>query len=130
VLPIAATLSRQHNGHVMLVQVVQRPEMPRHMPLTQDEMRLGDSIVQSNQCEAEHYLAGLKDRLPGEIEARVLVGSHAGSMLHQLALQEHVDLIVLSAHGYSSLSAWPYGSQTASFITYGNTSVLIIQDMP
>ena len=130
VLPIVATLSRKHGGHVLLVQVVQRPEIPRRMPLTQNEVHLADAIVQGNQHEAEHYLAGLKDRLPGDMETRMLVGSHAGSMLHELAAQEQIDLVVLSAHGYSSQTAWMYGSQATSFLTHGNTSVLVVQDTP
>ena len=130
VLPIVATLSRKYGGHVLLVQIVQRPEIPRHMPLTPDEVQLADAIVQGNQYEAGHYLAGLQDRLPGNVETRVMVGQHVGAVLHQLTEQEQIDLVVLCAHGYSSQTAWMYGSQTANFLTYANTSVLVVQDTP
>jgi nucleotide-binding universal stress UspA family protein len=129
-LPVVATLSRKHGGHTLLINIVQRPEMPRHLPLTQDEGRLAEAIVQGNQVEAENYLAVLQDRLPGNVETRVLVGPHVGSMLQQLAVQEQIDLVVLSAHGYSSQTAWTFGSQTAHFLAYGNTSVLVVQDTP
>jgi nucleotide-binding universal stress UspA family protein len=130
VLPVAAALSRKHNARITLAHVVQRPEMPRRTPLTQEEMRLADAIVASNQAEAERYLAVLKDRLPGEVEDRVLIGADAGYALHQLAQQEPIDLIVLSAHGYSNQTAWPYGRLTARFILHGATSVLVVQDTP
>ena len=44
--------------------------------------------------------------------------------------KENADLVMLAAHGRSSDSRWPYGSITTSFIVYGNTAVLIIQDLP
>ncbi len=40
------------------------------------------------------------------------------------------DLVLLSAHGYSGETRWPYGSLATSFILYGNTPLLIVQDLP
>lgn len=130
VLPVAAALSRKHTAHIILAHVVQRPEMPRRTPLTQEDLGLSDAIVASNRAEAERYLAVLKDRLPGQVEDRVLIGPDAISTLYQLGLQEQIDLIVLSAHGYSNRAAWPYGSLTAGLTLHGATSVLVVQDMP
>jgi nucleotide-binding universal stress UspA family protein len=39
------------------------------------------------------------------------------------------DLVMLVAHGHSGERRWPYGSMTSSFISYGNTSLLIMQDL-
>lgn len=130
VLPVAAALSRKHNTCVTLVHVVRRPEMPRRTPLTHEVMGLSDAIVESNRVEAERYLAMLKDRLPGQVEDCVLISSDVTSTLHELAHHEPVDLIVLSAHGYSNQAARPYGSLTASLIMHGATSVLVVQDTP
>ncbi|MCL4505807.1 MAG: universal stress protein [Chloroflexi bacterium] len=128
VLPVAAILARRQGGQYMLAHVVRRPEMPRRTPPTPDEVRLADALVDANQKEAERYLAWIKERLPGEVETRILVGNNPASTLHQLALQEQIDLIVLSAHGYSYQPEWPYGSLTASFVMQGVTSVLVVQD--
>jgi nucleotide-binding universal stress UspA family protein len=49
--------------------------------------------------------------------------------LHEIASDEDVDLVMLSAHGYSGESKWPYGSVVISFIAYGNTPLLIFQDI-
>jgi nucleotide-binding universal stress UspA family protein len=49
--------------------------------------------------------------------------------LHELVAVEDVDLVVLSAHGYSCKTKWPYGSVTASFIDYGTTPLLVVQDL-
>ena len=40
-----------------------------------------------------------------------------------------MDLVVISAHGYSGNAKWPYGSLTTSFIEYGTTPLLIVQDL-
>ena len=42
---------------------------------------------------------------------------------------ERTDLVVLSAHGYSGESRWPYGGVTLNIIVYGTTPVLIVQDL-
>jgi hypothetical protein len=36
---------------------------------------------------------------------------------------------VLSAHGHSGESRWPYGKIALSFIVYGTTPLIIIQDL-
>ena len=43
--------------------------------------------------------------------------------------QEMIDLVVLSAHGHSGLTQWPYGGVVISFITFGASPVLIVQDL-
>jgi hypothetical protein len=49
--------------------------------------------------------------------------------LHRLADEEGVDLVVLSAHGYSGGARFLYGGVVTSFIIYGSTPVLIAQDV-
>ena len=50
--------------------------------------------------------------------------------LHELVEQKQVDLVVLTAHGHSCHSQWPYSALVNSFITYGATSLLILQVLP
>lgn len=130
VLPVAAALSMKHDGRLFLLHVVQPPEIPRRMPLTQEEVQLADAIVQRNQQEAESYLAELQSRLPCSVDTRVVVGAHVGATLQQLALQEHADLVVLSAHGYSSEPSTTFGSQAIHFLAHGTTSLLVVKDTP
>jgi hypothetical protein len=44
--------------------------------------------------------------------------------------REQIDLVALSAHGYSGNSQWPYGSMVNNFILYGKVPLLINQDLP
>lgn len=128
VLPAAITLSQKHRSQVLLVHVVERPRMPRRTPLTAREKKLSDTIMELNRVEAERYLAGLKDRFALPVETRVIVDAPVAPALHQVAQDVQADLVLLSAHGYTSNMAWPYGSLVASFIAHGNTSVMIVQD--
>jgi hypothetical protein len=50
--------------------------------------------------------------------------------LHDLVEREGADLVILSAHGYSGNTKWPYGSVVTNFIAYGTTPLLIVQDAP
>ena len=130
VLPVVATLARAPEAQTLLAHVVRRPEMPRQMPRTDEDVELADRLVERNQTEATQYLNQLRSRLSGEVQVRVLVSDHVAATLHELVDQEKIDLVLLTAHGYSSLTRWPYGSVVSSFITYGTTSLLIVQDLP
>jgi len=129
-LPMASTLARSHDAQILLVHVVRRPEMPRRTPPTDGDVELADRIVERNRAEAIQYLDQLRSRLSGDIQARVLVSDHVAATLHELVDQEKIDLVLLTAHGYSAQTRWPYGSVVSGFITYGTTSLLIVQDLP
>jgi nucleotide-binding universal stress UspA family protein len=130
VLPHAHTLARVHQVQIVLAHIVQRPEMPRRTPPTREDVELADRVVERNQMEAVEYLEQVKSRLPGDVQTRVLVSQHVFSALHELVLQEKIDLVFMSAHGYSGQTRWPYGSTVVSFIAYGTTPLLIVQDAP
>ncbi|MEA3398019.1 MAG: universal stress protein [Chloroflexota bacterium] len=49
------------------------------------------------------------------------------ALLHNLVEQVDADLVVLSAHGHSGETRWPYGNVVVSFIGYGATPLLIVQ---
>jgi nucleotide-binding universal stress UspA family protein len=128
VLPIAAALAS--DGELLLASVVQRPEMPRRSPLSSEDAELSEKVVARNRDEVEKYLEQLKAWLPQTVSTRLLVADSAVMALHRLAQEEKCDLIALSAHGYSGDVHRPYGSLVTSFIVYGSTPLLIIQDLP
>ncbi len=130
VLPQAATLARAHQAQILLAHIVQRPDMPRRTPPTCEDVELADQVVERNRAEAVEYLEQVKSRLPGEVQVRVLISEHVVSTLHKLVEQEKPDLVFMSAHGYSGQTRWPYGSLVVSFIAYGATPLLIVQDVP
>jgi nucleotide-binding universal stress UspA family protein len=133
VLPIVKQLAQFYNSQIHLVQVIQTPEMPRQMPLTPEDINLSNQVVARNREEAGHYLEQVKSRsyLDGiSVQTHLITSDNAAIALHQLEEQENIDLVALSAHGYSGNHQWPYGSMVNNFILYSKVSLLIIQDQP
>lgn len=133
VLPIITQLARLHKSQVYLVHVVKTPEMARQMPAAREDIDLAERVVARNREEAGRYLEQLKSRSYLEniaVQTHLINSENAAVALHQLAEQEHVDLVALSAHGYSGNHQWPYGSIVNNFIIYGKTPLLIVQDLP
>lgn len=133
VLPIMTQLAQFHKSQIHLVRVVQTPEMARLMPPAREDIELSARVVERNQEEAGRYLEQLKSRSYFEgiaVETHLITSDNAAVALHQLEDRERIDLVALSAHGYSGNHQWPYGSMVNNFILYGNTSLLIVQDLP
>jgi nucleotide-binding universal stress UspA family protein len=129
VLPLATTLARFHESQLLLAHVVRRPEMVRRAPPTQEETKLVNLLTEHNRVEASKYLEQLQSRLSSDVHLRLPIDDNAASTLHEMVKQESIDLVVLSAHGYSGETKWPYGSVTLNFIAYGTTPLLIVQDL-
>ncbi len=130
ILPVVATLARAQDAQIVLTHVIRRPELSRQMPPAREETELADRLVELNQAEAIRYLGDLRSRLAGEIDTRVIVSEHVNATLHDMVDQENIDLVLLSAHGQSGLPRWPFGSTVMSFIAFGTTPLLIMQDLP
>ena len=130
VLPLVGALAAQDASQILLAHVVHMPEMPRRAPPSREDQELAHALTERNRLEATRYLEELRARLSMPAEVRLLVEEHVAATLQQLALEEKVDLVLLSAHGYSGGTRWPYGSLPTSFIMYGNTPLLIVQDLP
>ncbi len=130
VLPLATTLARFYGAELLAGHVVTRPQMPHRAPLAPEERELATQIIERNRLEATRYLRQLQPRLSDvDVRMHVAVGDHAAETLHELVEQADVDLVVLSAHGYSGGTKWPYGSLVLNFIGYGATPLLIVQDL-
>ncbi len=129
VLQIAIELSRFWKAELLVAHVIARPQMPRWKPLSQEEIQLAEKIVECNRVEATQYLAELKHRFALQLETHLFVSDKVASSLHRFVKDQDVDLVVLTAHGFSGETAWPYGSMVFTFIAYGSSPLLIYQDM-
>lgn len=130
VLPVVTALARSHGAQLLVTHVVLRPEMPRRSPLGEEDLALVERFIQRNRSEAAKYFEDLEPRLTLNVQTRVVVSDHVAATLQQTESEEKVDLVVLSAHGYSGETRWPYGSLAISFIAYGSAPLLIFQDLP
>ncbi len=133
VLPIIMQLAHVHKPIIHLAHVVPTPEMARQMPPAHEDIDLANRVVTRNRDEAGRYLEQVKSRsyLQGvDVQTHLITSDHTAESLHHLVEQEKIDLVTLSAHGYSGKHQWPYGSVASNFILYGKVSLLIVQDMP
>lgn len=128
-VPFAAELADFYKARILLAHIVCPPEMPRRRPLGEEDRELATRLVERNREEASRILAHLSARIPGDVQTRVVVGEEIPIGLHQLIADEGIDLVVLSAHGYSGRSTRPHGSVTSNLIAYGTTPLLIVQDV-
>ncbi|MFC1997841.1 universal stress protein [Chloroflexota bacterium] len=133
VLPIITQLAHVHKPKIHLVHVVHPPEMARQMPPAREDIDLSNRVVARNREEAGYYLEQVKSRsyLHGiTIQTHLVTSDHTAAALYQVVEQEHIDMVILNAHGYSGKHQWPYGSVVNNFILYGKVSLLIVQDLP
>jgi nucleotide-binding universal stress UspA family protein len=130
VLPTASNLAKSSDASLLLTHVVHKPEMPSRTPSSPEDFDLLDRFTERNRVEAMKYLEQLVSRVDAKAEPRLLVSEKVGTALHNLIEQETIDLVVLSAHGYSSEPQWPYGSIAYNLISYMNKPLLVIQDCP
>ena len=130
VLSPAAELARFYGGRLIFAHVIARPEMPRTNPPAQEDVELANHLVERNQEEMSKIFEHLKTRLNVDVSVRIAVDDHVAPRLHELVKAEEADLVILSAHGYSGATKWPYGSVTTTFIEYGVTPLLVLQDLP
>ena len=131
-LPVASMLARSHGAQLILAHIVAKPEMPRRRPLTDEELEVMDRVIELNHAEAVQCLEDLKSSLLAEqvdVESHLLVSDKPAQSLHNLVGEEKVDMVVMSAHGYSGSTSWPYGSLALNFVAYGTTPLLIAQDL-
>jgi nucleotide-binding universal stress UspA family protein len=127
---MATALAQAHQAELLLVHVVSKPEMARHMPLTQEDEELMNRFVERNQEEGAKYLEQLQAHLPTDVQTHLLVSDTVAATLQRFSEQERIDLLILSAHGYSGEAKWPYGGVTNRFIADGTMPLLIVQDLP
>lgn len=131
-LPIAARLARHFRARLIVAHVVKFPEMPRRTPLTVEDKELAKNLTKRNQQEASKYLIQIENRLKArtiDVQTRLSEREDISSTLHEMVDKECVDLVVMSAHGYSGARKWPYGNIVEKFLSYGSTPLLIYQDL-
>ncbi len=130
VLPIAARIA--DGGEMLLVHVVQEPlaSAVLHSP---EDLQIARDLASRLEAGAKLYLEGLRERLPREVASvRTLVVRHANERqcLLEISRREHMDLIVLSAHGVACDAERAYGSVTAHLLTHSMVPLLVLQDLP
>ncbi|MFO7539113.1 MAG: universal stress protein [Chloroflexota bacterium] len=129
VFATAVSLARFYEAQLLLGHVIVKPQLPRHISLTANDEKLIKYFVARSQKILAQYMKQLHNRMAYPFEPHLLIHHDVMSSLNDLIDEAQVDLVLLSAHGYSGTRHWPYGSITTSFIEYGSTPLLIVQDL-
>jgi len=126
---IASHLAHAQEAELPLAHAINAPDMPHRTPLSMQDTALVRQFIERHRLGAEIYLNGLKDRLNCYVTTCLLEGDSVASSLHTLIKEKDVDLVILSAHGHSGNQIWPFGSITINFLTYGESALLVVQDL-
>ena len=130
VLPLAMRLAKSQDAELILTHVVPVPELTEIGPLTAEDIDLREQLVRRNERVALEYLDRIRARVTeGGVRARsiVLRNGDARSRLVTAAIDETVDLVILSAQGRSGRSDIPVGSVTAHLATHAAVPLLIVR---
>lgn len=129
-LPIAKSIASVQDAKVLLTHIIVEPMLPRQTPLGEEDRKLIQRLTDININETERYFDSLQNQFEGEdLETIIEKSSKPTAALHDIVARQKIDLVILSAHGYSGENRWPYGNITLNFITYGTTPLIIIQDL-
>jgi nucleotide-binding universal stress UspA family protein len=130
VLPIALRIASAHDAELLVVHVVPTPELTACGPLGAEDLELRDRLVRRNEHVARDYLDHLRTGFSGAgvpLRMLLLQGGDAASRLARVAVDERVDLIVLSAHGSYTRASAPCGSVTADLVSLASVPLLIVR---
>src|SRR5690606_30782371 len=116
-------------GQLFLAHVVAKPQIPLRSPSTQEDIELSQRVVDRNREVAQQYLQQLQGNEMQGANIRLVVEDDVIAGLHDMVQDEQIDLVALSAHGYSGNAMRRYGSVTTDFMEYDVASLLVIQDL-
>ncbi len=137
-LRTATTIARTHGAAVVLAHVVATPLLSYgDLPLEEVSRRLSREVVERNLETAARYFHGIRTELDADgITSRchIVESRQVGPRLAELANDEDVDLIVMSAHGAGMNGAlqacWHMGSVAQAMISHPGRPTLVLQDAP
>ncbi|WP_166267519.1 universal stress protein [Marinobacter caseinilyticus] len=132
VLTPVEALARADGSDVLLVSVVESLS-ERYGLLPQDERRMFlEELEQQQRVTLERYQNRIRERWAQEglrVEGQVVSGQSPIMAVWNLTRKGQVDLVVMAAHGHSGINHWPLGALPLNALIYGETPLLVIQDL-
>ena len=129
VLPIAVRIARAHGAELILAHAVPAFAIAGFGSSGQAG-ELCSQLARQNEAGAREYLDGFQTQLWKErLPVRSIVASNGDprTKLRQLAIDQHVDLIVVASHGRSGMADVPCGSVTEYLATHAPAPLLIVR---
>src|SRR5579883_3501478 len=100
VLPTAMRIASAHGAELVLLHVVDEPQ-PTGVLLAPEDLELARELASRVESRAQRYLERLRDQLTkegGSVRALVVRRVDGHQVLLEVAQEERIDLIILSAH--------------------------------
>ena len=130
ILPLVESISEAQESQVLLTHVIEEPKITREKPLPEDVKSIIKQLNEINHREITAYFDDIKNKFdPNKVEIIIEKSEEPTIAIHEIIDREDVDLVLLSAHGYSGKGKWPYGKIALNFISFGTTPLIIIQDL-
>lgn len=126
-LPHAITVARGTGSEIILLRIVVSPM--RDMPASESTTEAYGVVWRTAQEDAERYLASVRYQLrQQQVEARSLLveGPPLAGSIVDAAVNEDVDVIVMSTHGRSGLARWVFGSVAQKVLQQAPCPVLLV----
>ncbi len=130
VLPTVTRIARTHGAEVLFAHVVPEP-LPSAI-LSGEDLSHARDLARRVETAAERYLHHTASALARDgvvVRTVVLRESDERQALLALSEREHVDLMVVSAHGTTCNAARPFGSVASYLLSYARPALLVIQDL-
>ncbi len=131
VLPMAARIARTHGAELLLVHVVSEP-VPSTILSAGEDLELARDLARRLQSGAERYLNQIASQLRLEslgVRTVVLRETDARQSLVELSEREHVDLMIVAAHGSTCNPARAFGTVASYLLSHARPALLVIQDL-
>lgn len=132
VLPVIEMLARHNECTLDLVSIV--PSLAHQYDVPPDDPRMAiiKSLEEEQRQRLESHVGRISDRLKTEglrVETLVETQDSPISAIWQLTRKGRADLVVMSAHGQSCVNHWPLGALPLNALVYGETPLLVLQDL-
>lgn len=127
-----ASMMHGQEVELILLQVIAVPEMPRRMPVTQEEHATREKFVECNRRAARAYLEEIARQLQNGITVRplLLVAQNVAERIYATAAEEDVNLIAMSAHDWQTGAQQVTGTVCNTVMCHSDLPVLVFQDLP
>jgi nucleotide-binding universal stress UspA family protein len=132
ILPFVMRLAQYYKSQLILGTVIQKPQTIRRFPLSEEDMELVNQIVERDNEAVSHYFEQILAQFSTndfDLKTSIAISENVLDVLHDMVDEANADLVMLVAHGHSGGRRWPYGSVATSFIAYGKTPLMIMQDL-
>lgn len=129
----AACIARSNAAELVLLHVVRQPELVDDASPGGESHRIADRLVELNAAAARDLLERQQRSLASPdlpVRCRLESNANAAQIIARVADEEQASLVVVSAHGHSPATGWPYGGCVGALLAHPSRPILVLQDLP